>query len=46
MISLCELTEKEKKFIGEYCSNCDKLYDCDNNAHEEQWKECMKKIMR
>lgn len=35
-------TKEEKEFMKNVCANCDWLYDCDNNAHEEQWKECMK----
>ena len=40
---MIELSDEEKKFMCEVCANCDWLYDCDNNAHEKQWKECMKK---
>lgn len=39
-----KLSEKEKEFMRNVCMECKWLYDCDNNAHEQQWKECMKKF--
>lgn len=34
--------QEENDFLVNVCGNCDKLYDCDNNAHEKKWLECMK----